>query len=643
MLERWRHLSTQVLSPSDPFEQHQHAFAETFKAWPPENGPAPAVLPSASVFAGSNVGRWIAEPGFTTYDELHAFSVSNPEAFYRSAVHKLGIRFRAPFRRVLDLSQGVRHANWFPGARLNIVDTLLDDDAERLATISRKESESGLRRLSVGELDALSARVANGLADLGFRPGDAIAIDMPMTPECVAVYLGIVRAGMVVISIADSFAPPEIASRLRIGGAAAVFTQDVLRRDGRALPLYDKIKSVDAPRAIVIPTGDALDAALRPGDLSFEALLSDNTTFNNVDMGPSDPINILFSSGTTGAPKAIPWTAITPLRCALDGFVHQNIQPGDVVAWPTNVGWMMGPWLIFAALANKAAIALYDGAPQTRGFCEFVHDAGVTMLGVVPSLVRTWRSRSCVDNLDWRQIKAFSSTGEASNADDMLWLMSRAGYKPVIEYCGGTEIGGSYITSTVVQPNSPACFSAKIIGTEFVILDEAGLPSDEGELYLIPPSLGLSERLINADHDEVYFEGCPKGPHGETLRRHGDRMQALPGGFYRAMGRADDTMNLGGIKVSAVELERVLNRVEGVIETAAVGVSPEGGGPSRLVVYAVVNSQMWKDASALQKELQARLRTELNPLFRIDAVQIIDALPRTASNKVMRRMLRQKQ
>jgi acetyl-CoA synthetase len=641
-LERWRRLSTQVLSPSDPFERHQQAFAETFKDWPPENGPAPAVLPSAAVLSGSNVGRWISELGFTTYDELHAFSVSNPEAFYRSAVHKLGIRFRAPFQRVLDVSQGVQRAKWFPGSRLNIVDTLLHGDAERVAMISRKEGESGLRRLSIGELDVLSARVANGLAALGFRPGDAIAIDMPMTPECVAVYLGIVRAGMVVVSIADSFAPPEIASRLRIAGAAAVFTQDVLRRDGRTLPLYDKIKSADAPRAIVIPDGDTLDAALRPGDLSFETFLSGNAAFDNVDADPSGPINVLFSSGTTGTPKAIPWTAVTPLRCALDGFVHQDIQPGDIAAWPTNVGWMMGPWLIFAALTGKAAIALYDGAPQTRGFCEFVQDAGVTMLGVVPSLVRTWRARSCVDKLDWHHIKAFSSTGEASNADDMLWLMSRAGYKPVIEYCGGTEIGGSYITSTVVQPNSPACFSAKIIGTEFVILDEAGMPSDEGELYLVPPSLGLSERLINANHDEVYFEGCPKGPHGETLRRHGDRMQALPGGFYRAMGRADDTMNLGGIKVSAVELERVMNAVEGVIETAAVAVPPEGGGPSRLVVYAVVDAATWEDAPTLQKELQRRLRTALNPLFRIDAVQIIDALPRTASNKVMRRMLRQK-
>jgi acetyl-CoA synthetase len=293
---------------------------------------------------------------------------------------------------------------------------------------------------------------------------------------------------------------------------------------------------------------------------------------------------------------------------------------------------MMGLWLIFAGLLNRATLALFDGAPQTPEFCRFIQDTHVTMLGVVPSLVRAWRAGHCTGGLDWTAIKTFSSTGEASSADDMAWLMATAGNKPVIEYCGGTEIGGAYISSTVVQPNIPGCFSAKVIGTDFVIVD--------GELFLIPPSLGLSSDLLNANHDEVYFGGCPPGPNGEILRRHGDEMELLPNGYYRALGRADDTMNLGGIKVSSVELERTMNRAEGVIETAAVSVSPEGGGPSHLVVFAVVDPQKWNDAAALQKELQRRLRAELNPLYKVERVEILDALPRTASNKVMRRLLR---
>ena len=116
-------------------------------------------------------------------------------------------------------------------------------------------------------------------------------------------------------------------------------------------------------------------------------------------------------------------------------------------------------------------MALYDGLPTERGFGEFVQDAGVTMLGVVPSLVRAWKNTECMKGLDWRKIKAFSSTGECSNPEDMLFLMSLAEYRPVIEYCGGTEIGGGYITGTLIQPAAPATFTTPALGSDLVILD----------------------------------------------------------------------------------------------------------------------------------------------------------------------------
>jgi acetyl-CoA synthetase len=223
----------------------------------------------------------------------------------------------------------------------------------------------------------------------------------------------------------------------------------------------------------------------------------------------------------------------------------------------------------------------------------------------------------------------------------MAWLAERAGGKPVIEYCGGTETGGSYITSTVLDPAPPGCFSAKTLGSDFVILDEAGRVSDTGEVFLIPPVLGHSTRLLNADHHEVYFEGCPPGPAGQVLRRHGDMVERMPGGRYRALGRSDDSMNLGGIKVSPVELEQVMNACAGVAETAAIAVSPKGGGPSELVVFAVLDDpDAGPDVDGIRGDLQERIREHLNPLFRISDLRTIDALPRTASNKVMRRVLR---
>ena len=300
---------------------------------------------------------------------------------------------------------------------------------------------------------------------------------------------------------------------------------------------------------------------------------------------------------------------------------------------------MMGPWLIYASLINRATMALYDGAPTGRGFGQFVSQAGVSILGVVPSLVKTWRNTSCMKGLDWSAIRHFSSTGECSNADDMLFLMSLAGYKPVIEYCGGTELAGGYIASTLLEPNAPSAFTTAAPGMDFVILDDDSQPGDLGEVFLVPPSIGMSTRMLNRDHDAVYFDGTPRGPDGIELRRHGDAIERLPGGFFRAHGRVDDTMNLGGIKVSSAEIERVLNTLPDVVETAAIAVPPPGGGPSLLEIFAVP-SRSDVDAESLLAVMRTRVREELSPLFKIERLTLIDAMPRTASNKVMRRLLR---
>ncbi|MCK5620426.1 MAG: AMP-dependent synthetase, partial [Candidatus Krumholzibacteria bacterium] len=220
------------------------------------------------------------------------------------------------------------------------------------------------------------------------------------------------------------------------------------------------------------------------------------------------------------------------------------------------------------------------------------------------------------------------------------FLMSLAGYRPVIEYCGGTEISGGYISGTVVQPASPSTFSTPSFGLGFYILDEEARQTDVGELFLIPPSIGLSSRLLNKDHHEVYYEGTPTGPNAELLRRHGDEKQRLPGDYYRALGRADDTMNLGGIKVSSADIERVVSFVDGVSETAAISVTPKRGGPSQLVVYAVTKPGIELDRFELRIAMQRAISSGLNPLFKVHDVVVTDSLPRTASHKVMRRVLR---
>jgi prepilin-type N-terminal cleavage/methylation domain-containing protein len=242
--------------------------------------------------------------------------------------------------------------------------------------------------------------------------------------------------------------------------------------------------------------------------------------------------------------------------------------------------------------------------------------------------------------LDWSRIKVFSSTGECSNAADMRWLMELAGGKPVIEYCGGTEIGGGYITGTLTKPCLPGAFNAPALGMDFVILDVQGKPAPVGEAFIVPPSIGLSATLLNQDHHQVYFAGAPGNFNGCPLRRHGDQIHDLGNGYWCALGRADDTMNLGGVKISSAEIEEVLKFVPGVREAAAIAVSP-GQGPSRLVVYAVCSNGHPTPKVDLLHSMQQAIKLELNPLFKIHDLVLVEALPRTSSNKVVRRALRE--
>ena len=635
----WQNICESVLGPAHPFAIHQVIHEAVFADWGESRGPRPAWIPTAAHVEGSNLFALMQRQGIDDYQSFYRWSVEKREAFWDCAIERLGIRFREPPTRILDLARGIQEPDWLPGARLNVVESCFQASPDAPAIVCGRSSGQ-ITSQSYGELRRLTNRVSNGLRQCGFAPGDAIAVDMPMTPDSVAIYLGIVQAGCVVVSIADSFAPPQIRTRLAIAESKGIFTTDHIVRGDKRLPMVEKVFEADAPRAVVLPGPGGLTVERRDGDLIWEEFLASDDRFEPHVAAPGDDINVLFSSGTTGDPKAIPWHHTTAIKAAVDGHLHQDIQAAHVVAWPTNLGWMMGPWLIFASLINHATIALFQDMPTGQPFGRFVQDAKVTMLGVVPSLVRLWRQSQCMEGLDWRAIRAFSSTGECSNADDMFYLMCLAGYRPIVEYCGGTEIGGGYITGTLVQPSAPSTFSTPALGLGVQILDAQGATADVGELFLEPPSMGLSTRLLNRDHAEVYFDGVPTGPDGATLRRHGDHFQRLAGGYFRAQGRVDDTMNLGGIKASSAEIERALEAVAGVKETAAVACPPPDGGPDRLVIYAVRGEDAPAEPRVLRASMQKAVSSQLNPLFKVHDVVIVDALPRTASQKVMRRRLR---
>ncbi|WIA40403.1 hypothetical protein OEZ86_013761 [Tetradesmus obliquus] len=734
--QAWAQLCSELLVPEQPLELHQQLYAAVYASWDVSaRGPAPVWVPDQHTVQQSNTARfmqhfqgdlrWEAQrTGDPSRDWplLQQVSCANPNVFWAAVAKELGLQqgLAAPPSCMLqEQHDQPDKASWLPGARLNIAACALHSPrapspSSPAITWADEGAPTQLQHVSWAELRQRCMQVAACVA-AKYQPGDALAIAMPLTVEAAVIYFGIVLAGCVVVSIADSFAASEVAVRLRIAGAVAVFTQDVVLRGGKALPLYSRVTGDPAaPPAVVVPAAGAGQARLplRQGDMPWRDFLRlagqggsgtggsvralphvvaasaySNILFSSGTTGGSGtgdsvralPLvvaanaysNILFSSGTTGEPKAIPWTHTTPLRCAVDGWSLQDIQPGNVVAWPTNLGWMMGPWLLYASLLNGATIALYQGSPLGRDFGEFVAAARVNILGLVPSIAKAWRSSGCMAHLDWNALKCFSSTGEASSPEDYHWLASRVqGYRPVIEYCGGTEIGGGFLAGCLLQPQAPSTFSTPTLGASLVLLSEEGSQHHHsssaaavtGELALVPPMLGMSQQLLHKDHTATYYAGMPACQlSGKPLRRHGDEVARLAGGYYRALGRVDDTMNLGGIKVSSVELERVvLANVPGIAEAAAIGIPAPGGGPELLHMFLVLNPTTTAAAAAtssssssrsaveaaadavkqLQQACQAAVRAHLNPLFKVERVLLVPSLPRTASNKVMRRVLR---
>src|SRR3989475_690124 len=526
----------------------------------------------------------------TSFEDFRRWSVDRREDYWSTMIRTLGIVFRTSPTRILKLPADPRHPEWLAGAQLNIVESCCNAAPNKPAILFGLEGSEAIRKMTYGQLHRLSSRIANGLDALGLHRGERIALFLPMTPEAVAAYIGIVLSGRCVVGIADAAAPPEFQKRSRIADAHAVFTVDSYLRDGKVHDIYSKVIQADGPQAIVIPrTGEP--PHLARNDIAWTDFLGDRDAYDAVPGRASDYTNILFSSGTTKDPKAIPWTQTTPIKSAADAYLHQDVRPSDVLAWPTSFGWMMGPWLTYASLVNRATMALYVGATTTRAFGEFVDRARVTMLGVVPKLVRSWKTDATMERLDWHRIRVFSSTAEPSTPEEMLYLMFLDG----------------------------------------------GRPAARGEVFLVPPSIGLSTELLNYDNDEEYYDNVPKGLHGEVLRRHGDQIEHLGGGYYRHLGRIDDMININGVKTSSEEIRSVLNN-ERVYDSKPIAVDVDRSGQHRLVVYAVPRDSRLLGSddfrAQLRREFQRAIKENLNPLLaHVEDVVLVPELPQAGPGK----------
>ncbi|MDQ3712144.1 MAG: AMP-binding protein [Acidobacteriota bacterium] len=356
-----------------------------------------------------------------------------------------------------------------------------------------------------------------------------------------------------------------------------------------------------------------------------------------------DPLIILYTSGTTGKPKGIAHTHCSfPIKAAQDMAFGTDVGRGTRISWITDIGWMMGPWLIYGALINGATICIYDGAPDYPApdtMWEFCAKHKVEILGISPTLVRALATHG--DDLpkrhDLSSLRAFASTGEPWNPAPWWWLFEKVGASklPIINYSGGTEISGGILMNNPLVPIKPCGFSAPCPGIDADILDDKGESvgaNQVGELAIKKPWIGMARGFWQ--ERERYLETY--WSRFENIWVHGDWAMRDADGHWFILGRSDDTLKVAGKRVGPAEVESLLVAHQSVAEAAVIGVPDEMKGTA-MVAFCVLKSDASDD---FEKELKNLVAKDMGKPLAPSKIHFVSALPKTRNAKVMRRVIR---
>jgi acetyl-CoA synthetase len=608
--------------------------------------------PSRELIEQSNLHRFINAHGLRSLEALQKRSTTDIAWFWDAVLRDLDIRFRYPYSRVVDVSKGKPWAQWCLGAGMNIVDNCLDKYAgtltDRKAAVLWEDEAGCTRSLTYAELRVQVNRMANALRALGLGEGDHIGVFMPMTPEIVVAMLAIIKIGGIFLPLFSGFGPQAIVSRL--SEAKALFTADGFVRRGKVCaikPVGDEAASrLPGLRHMIVLKSGGIDIPWNSTrdrwwhDLMAKATDDARTEATNAE----DPMMILYTSGTTGAPKGAVHTHCGfPIKAAQDMKQGLDLHADEILFWITDMGWMMGPWLVFGTLLLGATMMLYDGAPDWPGpdrVWSLVERHKVTSLGISPSLVRSlaWFGEEPVRKHDLTSLRKFASTGEPWNPDPWLWLFHTVGRSrlPIINYSGGTEISGGILMGNVLTPMKPCAFAGPLPGMAADIVNEQGesVRGEVGELIIREPWIGMTrgfwrdpERYV-----ETYWSRWP------DVWVHGDWASIDDGGQWYILGRSDDTIKMAGKRVGPAEVESILVSHPSVIEAAAIGIPDEVKGET-LVCFCVLKPGVTPEEN-LRAELKDRIARELGKPMTPREVRFIRELPKTRNAKMMRRVVR---
>ncbi len=599
--------------------------------------------------------------GLASFDDLLARSTSDVAWFTDAVLKYLDIRFSRPYTQVLDLQRGSAWPRWCVGGQLNITTNCLDKYQAQPALAGQPailwEAESGATgSLSYAELFRQTNQCANLLRALGLGQGDVIALFMPMTPEIVVALLAIARIGAIVLPLFSGYGAGAVATRLVDAGAKALFTADGFFRRGQLVPLKatadEASQGVESLRHVIVLRRAGNPVTLQAGrDLWWhetvpvqpEAALATPTA-------AEDPLMIIYTSGTSGRPKGALHTHCGfPVKAAQDMAFGTDVHPGERMFWFTDMGWMMGPWLVFGTLLLGATMFIYDGAPDwgpgAQAFnpgrlWQMVERHQLTHLGLSPTLVRALMQYGDdpVTGSVLASLRILASTGEPWNPAPWRWLLATAGggRLPIINYSGGTEISGGILMGNPLLPLKPCALSAPCPGMAADVVDEKGrsVRNQVGELVIRAPWIGMTRGFWQDSqrYEETYWSRFP------GLWAHGDFAAIDADGQWYILGRSDDTIKVAGKRLGPAEVESVLVSHPAVVEAAVIGVPDELKG-SAIVCFCVLRAGA-APAEALRQALLAAVVAALGKPLRPRALHFVTELPKTRNAKVMRRLIR---
>ena len=593
--------------------------------------------------------RWLAAErglGFDGYDELWRWSVDDVEGFWSSIWGFFGVKADGGYDRVLSTHE-MPGAEWFVGTSLNYAEHAFagKDDAETAILHASELRE--LDELTWGELRAQVAAAAAGLRGLGVERGDRLVAYMPNIPEAIVAFLASASIGAIWSSCSPDFGPASVIDRFAQIEPKVLFAVDGYRYGGKDFDRRDVLAQLreampSLRRSVVLPYLDPEPdrSPLRDATAWADLLASGEGAELAFERVPFDhPLWVLYSSGTTGLPKAIVQGQGGILLEHLKKLhFHVDAHPGDRLFWFTTTGWMMWNFLV-SGLLTRAAIVLYDGNPghpDMSVLWDLAARAGVTMFGTSASYIAACMKGAVEPGAgrDLNRLKAVGSTGSPLSPEGFDWVYEQLGADTwLFSTSGGTDLCTAFVGGTPLLPVYRGELQARALGAAVEAWDEDGkaVLDEVGELVVTEPMPSMPV-FFWGDEDgsryrASYFEMFP------GVWRHGDWIEITSRGTAVIYGRSDSTINRSGVRMGTSEIYRAVLGVDAIVDALVVDV-PKPGTEGWMPLFVVLREDATLDDD-LRREIARRVREQCSPRHVPDEVFAIAEVPRTLSGKVL--------